>query len=388
MNLRTLRLISFRAHDRTECEFTRSVNLIYGPNGAGKTNLLEAIHFLCLSKGFVTSQDRYVVRKGARHLEIEGHFQRGDGRNVRIRMAYVPGEGKKIFVNGAPIDRLSDIVGQVPVVVYSPQDHVLTAGGPEERRRLIDNILSQASPLYLDNLLRYRRTLKQRNSLLFRLQEQRGAFATAALEPWDVELVNLGSRIIASRAEFAREFSDYLERAYREIEFVAERPTLNYDTITNGVQSTEPREIAESFRKALEESSARERRRGLTLVGPHRDDLVFRLDSLLVRRYASQGQHRTFGMALKLAKYFYLQHRTGETPILLLDDVFDHLDRNRTKAFLDLLRSDRIGQALITAADPERFLDFVSFSDAENSQLRVEAGSVIGAGPKTSEVSL
>ncbi|MEX0747323.1 MAG: DNA replication and repair protein RecF, partial [Rhodothermales bacterium] len=302
MYLRTLRLMSFRAHDRTECGFTPSVNLIHGPNGAGKTNLLEAIHFLCLSKGFVTSQDRYVVRKGAGHLEVEGHFQRDDGRNLRVRMAYVPGEGKRIFVNGAPLERLSDIVGQLPVVVYSPQDHVLTAGGPEERRRLIDNILSQARPLYLDTLIRYRRALKQRNSLLLRLQEQRGPSAAAALEPWNVELIELGSRIIASRAQFVRAFSEYLERAYREIESVAERPTLTYDALTSGA---DPEDISGAFRQALAESASRERRRGLTLVGPHRDELVFRLDSMLVRRYASQGQHRTFGMALKLAKYFY-----------------------------------------------------------------------------------
>lgn len=376
MHLNALRLTTFRAHERTTCRFAPSVNLFYGPNGAGKTNLLEAIHYLCLGKSFITSTDRYIVRKGAGHAEAEGHFVRDDGRDVRVRIAYVPGEGKRLFVNGAPLERLSDVVGRLPVVVYSPQDASLTSGGPDERRRFMDNILSQAGALYLDTLLKFRRVLKQRNKLLSKIKEQRTLNASDVLASWDHELVKLGSHIIGARAQFAEEFSAYLNRAYQEIEAVAEKPTLHYDTIDGFRTDMDSAAIADLYREKLLESSHRERRRELTLIGPHRDELVFRLDKMLVRRYASQGQHRTFGMAMKLAKYFYLHDQTGERPLLLLDDVFDHLDEGRSTAFLALLQSKQIGQSIITATARRSFAEAVPFDNLENAATAVEKGEV------------
>lgn len=375
MVLESLRLRSFRAHERTECDLAPSINLLFGPNGAGKTNVLEAIHYLCLSKGFVSSSDRYILRLGDGHVEVSGHFRRDDGRDVRVRLAYVPGEGKQFFVNGAPLERLSDLIGRLPAVVYSPQDHALTTGGPEERRRFMDNLLSQARPAYLDSLLKYRRVLKQRNRLLGRYRDHRTGPPAALLDPWNEELIHLGSRIIAVRSAFTSEFAGFLEEAYREIEFAAERPTLQYGTL-EGASEADEAKIASIFRRALEDDARNECRRGLSLVGPHRDELVFRLNTLLVRRYASQGQHRTFGMAMKLAKYFYLRERTGEAPLLLLDDVFDHLDRRRSGAFLQLLQSSRMGQTVITATDRRGFEDHVSFSDTSNRALLVEDGAV------------
>ncbi len=375
MVLHFVRLHSFRAHARTECEFAPKVNLFSGPNGAGKTNVLEAVHYLCLSKGFVTASDRYIVRKGDPHVELEGQFSRDEGRELRVRLAYVPGEGKQMFVNAAPLERLSDIVGRLPVVVYSPQDHALTSGGPDERRRFIDNLLSQSRPSYLDTLLKFRRILKQRNRLLSRYREERTGPPPELIAPWDEELIQFGSRLIAQRAAFAADFANFLEQAYQEIEAVAERPTLRYDSISR-MDGMDGEGIAALYRRALEEAAPSERRRGLTLVGPHRDELVFRLNGLLVRRYASQGQHRTFGMAMKLAKYFYLRDQTGEYPLLLLDDVFDHLDRARSTAFLELLQSDRIGQTLITATDRTAFEEVVPFEGAQNTLFCVQGGSV------------
>ncbi len=394
MVLRSVRLRSFRAHERTECDLAPKVNLLVGPNGAGKTNVLEAIHYLCLSKGFVASSDRYILRRGDAYVELSGHFSREKGRDLRVRLAYVPGEGKQYFVNGAPLERLSELVGRLPVVVYSPQDHALTAGGPDERRRFLDNLLSQARPSYLEALLKFRRVLKQRNRLLGPYQEQRSGPPDAVLAPWNEELIHLGSRIIAFRAVFVAEFAGFLEQAYREIESVVERPTLQYDTISR-LDHLEQERIATVYRRTLENEASNEHRRGLSLVGPHRDELVFRLNGLLVRRYASQGQHRTFGMALKLAKYFYLQERTGESPLLLLDDVFDHLDRRRSEAFLDLLQSSRIGQTVITATDRTPFAGAVRFDGASNRSLFVENGSVrptpigevVGAGTEDTDGS-
>ena len=390
MVIQSLRMTSFRAHERSSCDFGTSVNLFHGPNGAGKTNILEAIHYLCLGKSFVTSSDRFVVRKGARYTEVEGTFVRDDGRSMNVRMAYVPGEGKRLFLNRAPLDRLADVVGELPVVVFSPEDASLTAGGPEERRRFMDNLLSQARPIYLDTLLKYRRVLKQRNRLLARLSSSRGLDARAVLASWDHELVRLGSYLVSARMRFVEEYSRYLEHAYRDLEAVAERPTLQYVTI-DGVQSSmTEEEIGQVFRERLDESAHRERRRELTLVGPHRDELVFRLDGMLVRRYASQGQHRTFGMSMKLAKYFYLYDQRQERPVLLLDDVFDQLDRSRSAAFLELLQSDRVGQSIITATDVRPFEETVDFLKNGNAAQLVKKGSIGNAladRPYTGEVA-
>ena len=349
MILHTLRLRSFRAHAESELDLAPSINLLYGPNGAGKTNVLEAVHYLCLTKSFTATRDRYAVRKGAPYFEVEGTVAHVREEPVTVRLAYVPSEGKKIFVNGVELDRLADIVGTLPVVVFSPEDYDLTAGGPSERRQFMNNILSQARPVYMDDLMTYRRARRQRNEVLRDYRTRPDPPPTELLEPWTEKLVTLGSRIVHRRQQFLQDFGDDLEEAYRRIEAVAERPTLEYDTIADLDPGATPDDVADAFRAALDRKRDQERDRGTTLAGPQRDELIFRLDDLEVRRYGSQGQHRTFAMALKLAQYFYLQARSDTEPLLLLDDAFGKLDADRTEVFLDLLRSDAVGQSLITA---------------------------------------
>ena len=377
MILQSLRLLSFRAHAESQAAFAPEVNLIYGPNGAGKTNLLEAVHYLCLSKSFIASRDKYVLRKGAPYFELEGTFSGERRSKLEVRLVYVPGEGKKMFVNGAPLERLSEIVGRLPVVAFSQEDQALTAGGPKERRRFLNNILSQARGTYLDDLIKYRRALKQRNELLKQFQHRRPApHHDEVLASWDAELVSLGSRIVARRARFIGAFSRFLEEAYAHVEAIAKRPTIEYDTFTEVPADADEDRVAEAYRRELSDVAQRERERGRTLIGPQRDELVFRLGDLEVRRYASQGQHRTFGMAVKIAKYFYLKDRLEETPILLLDDIFDNLDRRRSTAFLELLQTEAVGQSIITAARRGLFDEVVAFGQPGNGTIRVEEGTV------------
>ena len=385
MRLRSLRLLSFRAHAETEVAFAPGVNLIVGPNGAGKTNLLEAIHYLCLTKSFLTSTDTNALRQGCPYFEVEGQFEGEQRPSLAARLVYVPDEGKRLFLNKAPLDRLSEIVGQLPVVVLAPADGALTAGGPEERRRFLDNTLSQARPTYLGDLMGYRRALKQRNALLFSHRRSRTAPDPAALEAWNEELVTLGARLIERRRRFIGEFVGFLAEAYEQIESVGEEPSIEYQTAVPLTEEMTEADIAEAFRTALHRLARRERERGRTLAGPHRDELVFRLGTFEVRPYASQGQHRTFGLALKLAKYFYLRDRLDETPLLLLDDVFGDLDPRRADIFLQLLQSDAVGQSLITAARGEPFDDAVDFSSETHRAIRIVHGEV--APPADADVS-
>jgi DNA replication and repair protein RecF len=231
--------------------------------------------------------------------------------------------------------------------------------------------MSQARPVYLDDLMKYRRTLRQRNELLTQYRKAPQQAQPSVLASWDAELVTLGSRVVAARLRFLEEFSGFLQEAYQRIEAVAEKPTITYDTIAQIDARADEETIAQIYWKQLERVARRERALGRTLIGPHRDEMIFRLDDFEVRRYASQGQHRTFGMALKLAQYFYLYDRLEEAPIFLLDDVFDTLDERRTEAFLDLMQNDAIGQSIITAAQRYPFGTLVPFDRPANQAMRV-----------------
>ncbi|MFB6098018.1 MAG: DNA replication/repair protein RecF [Salinibacter sp.] len=385
MILHTLHLRSFRAHAESEFELAPSINLFYGPNGAGKTNILEAVHYLCLTKSFTASRDRYAVRKGAPYFEVEGTVGNVREEPITVRLAYVPGEGKSLFVNDVELDRLADIVGTLPVVVFSPEDYDLTAGGPSERRRFVNNILSQARPVYMDDLMKYRRARRQRNEVLRSYKKRPDPPPAELIEPWTEELVTLGSRIVHRRRKFLRAFTDDLQDAYRRVEQVAERPTIEYDTIADFPPDATVEDVADAFREALDRKKGQERDRGTTLVGPQRDELIFRLDDLEVRRYGSQGQHRTFAMALKLAQYFFLRARSDTEPLLLLDDAFGKLDPERTEVFLNLLRSDAVGQSLVTATRRAPFEAVLDFGASDHRALSVErvdgAARVEGKGP-------
>lgn len=381
MHIRSLRLVSFRAHADSTLRFAPKVNLLYGPNGAGKTNVLEAIHYLCLGKSFLASKDSYALRKGAPFFEIEGRFESDNGRDVTMRLAYVPVEGKRIFVNRAPLERLSQVIGIVPLVVFSPEDQALTAGGPDERRRFMDNILSQARPVYLNDLLSYRRTLKQRNELL--VQGRYGSSVRGqdgVLESWTEELVVLGSRLIAARFRFVAEFDAFLRRAFECLQGDIEEPTLAYHTVVTPDAGLGLSDIERAYRAQLGRVARRERELGRTLAGPHLDELVFKLNGMEVRRFASQGQHRTFGMAMKLAQYFYLRDRLEENPIFLLDDVFGNLDPKRTRLLLELLQTDAVGQSIITAAHAEPLLSVLSIENGVNHAAEILSGRVATPG--------
>ena len=403
MRIQKIRLQNFRAHSDTTVEWSDGVNLVVGLNGAGKTNILEAIHVLCLSRSFLAPNDRYVLQKGAPHYEVEGTFLPDDAavenadtardekvggrRAVRVRVAYVPGQGKKVFVNGAPLDRVSDLVGRVPVVVFSPDDHRITSEGPDERRKMLDTIMCQWSSTYMDALIQYRRVLKQRNELLQSARRRRQRPDPALMESWDAEFVKHAAAVTGARLRFVEDFSGFLQAAYERVAEVTERPTMTYEPFP-GLSSPVPEEtVREAFRDALDRTAQTERDRGVTQVGPHRDELLMKIGDLPVRRYASQGQHRTFGMALKLAQYDFLRDRREERPVLLLDDVFDNLDPERITAFLAVLKSSAVGQSITTAARREIVLPYLSGgAEAVDCRvIRIKEGAFDGAESVTAD---
>jgi len=373
MQLRKLRLRQFRAHSDTELVFAPGINLICGLNGAGKTNVLEAIHYLCIGRSFVASKDRYALQFGTQFFDLKGEFAPTTRPPFDVRLVFKSDEGKKAFVNGASLDRLSDMIGRVPVVVFAPGDHVLTDGPPDGRRRFLDNTLSQAKPAYLAELLKYRRTMKQRNAVL-----SQGRFSDPKLlEPWNEEFSKSAAKITLARAGFVAEFNRYMEAACAMMESISEIPTMAYRGFDKLPAEPNLDDIVGLHRGRLEEALPREREQRRCLVGPHRDELIFRLNEIEIRRYASQGQHRTFGMALKLAKFLYLKEILDETPLLLLDDVFGDLDRHRAGVFLELLEeSSEMGQSIITTADDTAFHETIDVGKRVHSHQTIVKGEV------------
>lgn len=372
MRISNIRLQNFRNHTDTQVEWGTHMNVIIGQNGAGKTNLIDAIHYLCMSRSFVANSDRYVVNYDAPYFMIKGHFEGNIRSSFDVSCSYSRGEGKKIFVNESPLDRLSDLIGMVPVVVLAPGDKKLTSEGPKQRRSFIDSFISQISPRYLQDLMDFRKVRKQRNKLL---QEFRGRreVLEAYLEPWDVQLVEYGSRIVAKRTEVLDQFQDFLAREYEIISGMRHKPHLEYQTFCEPSKKAET--IQKRYTAKLEDEKEHEIERELTLVGPHRDEIVFYLDDFELRKYGSQGQHRLFALSLKLAQLLYFSEELDDLPLFLLDDVFGDLDAQRTEVLLNAL-IEHAGQTFVTAANPIPFNDYITFYNEKNRKFVVTEGEV------------
>ena len=230
MIINQLTLKNFRNHTNTEVEWGKRLNIITGSNGAGKTNLIDAIHYLCMSRSFVSSTDQYVLQFGEKELVINGKFSGSIRSNFHVTCSYSRSNGKKILINESPLDKLSDLIGMVPVVVLSPDDKKLTSEGPSERRSFLDSFISQLSKTYLKDLIEFRRVLKQRNTLLSNLSLSQSALR-ALLEPWDEQLIRLGSKITIKRAEILNRFSTYLQQGYELIAGIGHQPKLEYKAL-------------------------------------------------------------------------------------------------------------------------------------------------------------
>lgn len=372
MRINNIHLQNFRNHSDTTIEWAPHLNVITGPNGVGKTNLIDAIHYLCMTSSFVSTSDRYVLQQDAPYFTVTGDFEGNIRNDFKVTCSYSYGDGKKIFVNDSPLDRLSDLIGRVPVVALSPQDKKLTAEGPKQRRSFIDALISQISNAYLQDLFDFRKARRQRNKLM---QQYRGPREMLVdwLEPWDAQIVEYGSRIVAKRTEVLNQFQDFLADQYKHIAEMPQKPHLEYQTICEPSSSVET--IEERYKAKLQEKREHEIERELTTVGPHRDEIVFYLDDKELRKFGSQGQHRLFALSLKLAQLYFFTQQLDDRPIFLLDDVFGDLDAHRTEILLRAL-ANHDGQTFITAANGHLFDDIIDFDNDNNGRYVVTDGEV------------
>lgn len=347
---RELRLRDYRNFTELELQFPAAGAAIIGENGAGKTNLLEAIYYLEIFRSFRGAPDEQLVRFDAAAFHLRGRFEdTGSGTGVEVTAAYeTKGRRKRVTVNGGETERLSEAIGHVGAVIFSPSDVSIVAGSPGERRRYLDIVLSLHEPGYLQALQRYRQALRQRNTML-----RQGAPA-ALLEAWTEPLLSPAARVMAARARWVDAYAPRFADRYTAISdgLRAEMryaPGGRIDASTAGDEAT----LRAALEAELARVAGRERERGMTLVGPHRDDLAILLATanglVDLRNFGSGGQVRTGVIALRLVETESLRAAHGRMPIILLDDVFAELDPGRSRRILELLEGAEHGQVILTA---------------------------------------
>ena len=369
MQITELTLRSYRSYETLHLAFDPGVQIFLGANAQGKTNIIEALYYAAFGRSHRTSSDAELIRVGADGAHIGLSFRRHDVPG-ELSFTFARGARRRITYAGESL-RQRDLVGILPMVLFSPEDLFLVKGAPALRRRYLDAELSQASPAYYGELLRYTRILKQRNAVLKDIRERLAA--PEELPPWDAQLARSAAYIVTRRIAAVAQLGALSARV-QAVLAAGEELALAYEIAGAGAEDFAEDDMTESlhvwYNKMLCEGRARDIARAATGVGPHLDDLVLRVGGMSLRSYGSQGQQRTGALALKLAELFYLQENIGEAPILLLDDVMSELDADRRRALLDFIRHEHI-QTFITATDAAYFP-----AERMGTYRYVEAGTV------------
>lgn len=363
--LKVLSLTNFRNYSSLALNCDTQANLFLGANGQGKTNLLEAIYYLCVARSCREALDKELILLGGDFFLIHGDGLSAIDRQVELEIRYARHAGKNVRINNQIQRNLSDLYGSLAAVVISPEDRQLIQGSPSGRRRFLDIAISQTNTAYLALLQDYRRVVRQRNETL-RAYQHRSDFPPD-LEEWNTQLVRFGSRIMRKRQEAVAQLNAAakplhlaISNAHEEID-IAYLPSFSYD---------DPSCIEDRFQEALQQSLREERARGVTVFGPHRDDLHLTMSGVLLQSYGSQGQHKTAATAMKLAEAQFLWRHLDSPPLLLLDDIFAELDATRTARLIEMLPS--YGQVFITAAKES---DLGAYGDRFR-RFHVQAGTV------------
>lgn len=364
MRLEKLRLINFKNYQEATLEFPAKVNCLLGLNGSGKTNLLDAIHYLSFTKSFLNSTDAHNIRHGSDSFLLFGGFD-FDGVKHELSCQIQPGHKKIFREDGQDYQKMSEHIGKYPVVLISPSDIDLVKEGSEARRKFFDTMISQIDHPYLLALVEYHHCLKQRNGLL-RMFNERHYTDLDLIDSYDQRLVKTGKLIFQKRKEFIVEFLPVLNSAFNFL--VDEKEEARF------VYQSEFHE--KDFLAALKESFSKDLALQRTTVGIHRDDFEFGFAYGELKRLGSQGQQKSFLVALKLANVQVIKNHKGFNPILLLDDIFDKLDDLRIARLLKVVAAKDFGQLFITDAGPERTKALLKDVGIKAATFEVENGSI------------
>lgn len=365
MYLHKISLANFKSYDYESFEFSRRVNCVVGENGSGKTNLLDAIYFLALTKSSISNQDALAINHEAEYMMIEGFFSMfevqdskfgnneiGTGKETQhqvsnneqlITISLQRGQKKAVLRDKKAYERISEHIGKFPVVMLSPNDTDVIRDGSEERRKFFDGVMAQLDSEYLENLLQYNRLLLQRNSLLKQFSE-RNYVDDLLLDIYSDPLVEVAIKLHQAREQFVTEFLPLFKKHYATLSDAREDVEMIYESEVG----------AENFTQIFRRNRQRDLAAQRTTMGVHKDDFAFEINGFTLRKFGSQGQQKSFVIALKLAQFEMLSQQKGFPPILLLDDIFDKLDDRRIQQLITMMVDGTFSQVFITDARPER----------------------------------
>lgn len=342
MYLEKISLLNFKNFESQTFDFQEKINCFVGKNGVGKTNVLDAIYYLSFAKSYFNPIAVQNIRHGQSFFVVEGHYHIKD-RKEKMICSLKRGQKKVLKRNGKAYEKFSDHIGQIPLVIISPSDRDLVIEGSETRRKFIDGVISQQDKSYLKDLIAYNKVLSQRNALLKYFAANR-TFDAANLEVYDDQLIGYGSRIYEKRKEFLEKFIPIFNRKYQIISNDKEQVNLSYKSQMHSAS------LEDLLRNALEKDKVLQ----FTTVGIHKDDLNFEIGDFPIKKFGSQGQQKSYLIALKFAQFEFIKEQSQLTPILLLDDIFDKLDESRVSHIIDLVNKDEFGQIFITDTHSER----------------------------------
>ena len=360
MRLRKLLLINFKNIHQAEISLSDGINCFVGDNGAGKTNILDAVHYLSMSKSAFTMTDGQSVSHGEEFFVAEGSYVDDQQRVELVNCSFSKRGGKIIKRNGKEYDRIADHVGNFPVVIVSPQDTDLITDAAEERRRYLNSFISQLDKAYLQSMMRYNAVLAERNVFLKRSSDE------TMLQIYDMQLDEHGKRVYEERKRVIERMQPLVGEYYSFLSEDREKVEMTYRSELDEMP----------LRDILLRSRERDLVNQFTTSGVHRDDLIFRIGGYPLKKYGSQGQQKSFLIALKLAQYRLLAEQTGEKPILLLDDLFDKLDMRRVERLLGLVSGDDFGQICITDCNKVRLESTLKSAGKEYQLFTVDGGEV------------
>ncbi len=371
MYIDNLKLINFRNYNELELKLHDKLNIFIGNNAQGKTNIIESIYLTGFGKSFRTNKDKDLIKidRQKAYVKIQGKKRYGD---ISIEFRIWNNKKKEIKVNGMSITKLSDILGNINVVVFSPEDLKLIKEGPSERRRFIDREISHINKRYYHNLISYNKVLYQRNNLLKKIAYNRKYIQT--IDIWDEKLMEYGIEVILKRRTFINKINSLSRLMHRKITNGKEELEVRYLDNLKLENKDDRNEIHNKYKKKLQEKLEKDIERGYTSIGPHKDDLGLYVNDRDIRIFGSQGQQRTTALSLKLSEIEIAKGETGEYPILLLDDVMSELDIDRQKLLIQSLRNV---QTFITTTDiPDAMMSLVK----EGYIFNISNGKVTKAG--------
>lgn len=365
MFLENIHLINFKNYEEADFTFSEGINSLVGKNGSGKTNLLDAIYYLCFTKSAFNAIDSQNIKHNEQFFAIRGSIVR-EGEINELVCSLKPGQKKRIRLNKRDLERNSDLIGRFPAVLIAPNDSSIITEGSDMRRKFFDGILSQLSGSYLRNLLQYNHALKQRNQTLKSFAERR-VMDSDLLDTYDHILAETGTIIYQKRLEFLNTFTPLLNQHYAFISNDMEQVTCQYNS------EMENRD----FFMLLKENRQRDMMVQRTSKGIHRDDMVFNINGYPLKKFGSQGQQKSFLIALKLAQFDIIEQDSGVKPLLLLDDIFDKLDDDRIHKLLQLIDEAFFRQVFITDARPERTMQFLKQIESDKKIFDIEDGQIM-----------